>query len=274
MVNILVPTDFSELSKVAVQYAVRIANKLDGNVTLLHAVDLKDTVSSTIRRKNNSREILKEAKIEFEQLLIEVEKRIKTKKPIKYKISQGASFQDIVVKNAKRLRSGLIVMGTRGASGFKKAILGSNTTAIIEISNIPVLAVPEKAHFKTFRNVIYATDLKNLDKELSILIPYVERFGSIVHVLHVMKNGKNISTVEERLEKAVSKTGYKNIVTLVTVDDDIDGAIEQYINVSKADMLAMFTHKTTFYEKLFDRSITRKMAFHSNIPLLTFKQKS
>lgn len=272
MVNILVPTDFSDLSKVAVHYAIRIANKLDGNVTLLHAIDIQDTVRSTIRRKNNSRDILKEVKEDFEVFLQEINKDVRAKIPVKCRISRAGSFQEIVKKNSKRLRTGLIVMGTRGASGLKKAILGSNTTTVIENSKVPVLAVPEKAHFKTFRNIIYATDLKQIEKELDMLIPYVERFGSTVHILHVMRNGRNIASVEERVEKAVAKTGYKNIVTIVTVDDDIDGAIQQYINVSKADLLAMFTHQTTFYEKLFDRSITRKMAFHSTIPLLAFKQ--
>ncbi|MBT1704978.1 universal stress protein [Chryseosolibacter indicus] len=272
MVNILVPTDFSELSRIAAQYAIRIANKLDGNVTLLHAIEMQDTVRSTIARKNNSRHILRTAKENFETFLQEVDKHVKAKTAVRCRISRAGSFNEIVKKNSKRLRTGLIVMGTKGAGGLKKAILGSNTTTVIDNSHVPVLAVPEKAHFKAFRNVIYATDLKHIERELEILIPYVERFGSIVHVLHVMKNGRDITSVEERIEKAVTNTGYKNIVTIVTVDTDIDGAIQQYIDVSKADLLAMFTHQTTFYEKLFDRSITRKMAFHSTIPLLAFKQ--
>jgi hypothetical protein len=37
-------------------------------------------------------------------------------------------------------------------------------------------------------------------------------------------------------------------------------------------MLAMFTHKLDFYEKLFGRSVTRQLAFHSSVPLLTFNK--
>ena len=40
MVNILVPTDLSELSKIAVQYAIKIANKMDGNVTLTYTLSI------------------------------------------------------------------------------------------------------------------------------------------------------------------------------------------------------------------------------------------
>ena len=64
------------------------------------------------------------------------------------------------------------------------------------------------------------------------------------------------------------------MVTLVLVDNDIHSAIDQYVEVSKADVLAMFTHELSFFEKVFDRSMTRKMAFHSRIPLLAFRQRS
>jgi hypothetical protein len=37
-------------------------------------------------------------------------------------------------------------------------------------------------------------------------------------------------------------------------------------------VLAMFTHEISFFEKVFDKSMTRRMAFHSRIPLLAFRQ--
>jgi nucleotide-binding universal stress UspA family protein len=270
MVNILVPTDFSNLSKVALQYAIKIANKLDGNVTVLHVIDLNETVLATMRMKISVKAVMHSAKEEMEKLIKEVSK-YRPKKEIKSKIVRDTSFADAVKKNSKRLRSGLIVMGTRGATGFKKAILGSNTTSVIGFSHVPVLAVPEEAEFKNFRNVIYATDLKHIEKELAILIPYIEKFGSTIHILHILKDATDMDKVEAQIEMAVKKTGYKNIVTLVTVDSDIDGAIDQYVIVSKADLLTMFTHQLSFFERIFDRSITRKMAFHSKTALLTFK---
>ena len=273
MLNILVPTDFSDLSKIAVRYAVRIANKLDGNITLLHVIDLKRTVQSTIKLETNSRERIKSINEKLEDLVNDVTSRMGVKKPIRCEIAKGNSFSDAVVKEAKKLRSGLIIMGTKGATGLKKALLGSNTVSVLESSKIPVLAVPEQAEFKTFRNVIYATDLKHLQKELSILIPYVQTFGATIHILHIVQDGEDVGELEAKIEKIVQKINYKNIVTLVTVDMDVNAAIDQYISVSKADLVAMFTHEASFYEKVFDKSLTRRMAFHGKIPLLAFKQK-
>lgn len=271
MVNILVPTDFSRLSLIAVKYAVRISNKLGGDIILLHVVDLQKSLKERFRIDGNPRQLVRQIEEELEKIVAEVAAEITLKKKPRFKISQGNLFSDTILKESKRFHCGLIVMGTKGASGMKKTFLGSNTVSVISESHIPVLAVPEKAEFKSFRNVIYATNLKDLDKQLSVIIPLIERFGSTIHILHVVDHGR-VRELEEKIEAAVAKTGYKNIVILVTMDHDIESAILHYISLSKADLVAMFTHKPTFYERLLDKSVTRKLAFHSRIPLLAFRQ--
>ena len=269
MVNILVPIDFSQLSRFALKYAIKIANTLGGNVTVLHVITRSKAIRMSVRDTMRSGGTSEEK--ELEKLIGTLSEQYKTSKPIKFHVVRGSYFASTLMKQARRLRSGLVVMGTHGASGLAKAVLGSNTTSVIEVSHVPVLAVPEQADFKGFRNVVYASDLRNLEVELGILIPYVERFGSAIHVIHIVPPGKNIGPIEARIEGVLKQFPYKNIITLVLVDSNIDSAIDQYVEVSKADVLAMFTHEVTFFEKVFDRSKTRRMAFHSRIPLLAFK---
>ncbi|HYG02965.1 MAG TPA: universal stress protein [Chryseosolibacter sp.] len=272
MINILVPTDFSPLSKIAIRYAVRIANKLGGNVTLLHVINFQRTMRSTIKMETNSRDFVKAINDQLEEIVNEITSEIMVTTPIRCEIAKGKSFSKTIIKESKKLKSGLIVMGTRGATGLKKALLGSNTVSVLEASHVPVLAVPEEAEFETFRNIIYATDLQDLEKELATLIPYVERFGSTIHVLHIVEDGMLVPEAEERINTIIKKLKYDNIVTLVTMDFDVNAAIDQYISVSKADLVTMFTQKTSFYDKVFDKSLTRRMAFHGTIPLLAFQQ--
>jgi nucleotide-binding universal stress UspA family protein len=276
MVNILVPTDFSSLSKVALQYAIKIANRIDGTITLLHVVPITQTVRATMHEKLRDLEedLITFAERDLNKLIKEVCRSVKTEEPLQSRVVRGSGFMEVIQKEVKRLKIDLIVMGTRGASGLKKTVIGSNTTAVIEFSQKPVLAVPDKGQFRGFKDVIYATDLKNLEKELRILKPFVSRFDSTLHVLHITPNGKDVDELEEKIEKAITKFGYKNTVTLVLVDRYVEEAINQYIGVSKADLLTMFTHNLNFYEKLFDKSMTRRVAFHSNVPLLAFKGKT
>ena len=275
MVNILVPTDLSDLSKVAVNYAIKIANKLDGTVTLLNVTNIIQPTRATmrLRLKALEQELFDIAKEDMDILVKEVSKNLKTKLPIKIKIVKGASFNDTVKREARKLRTGLIVMGTRGASGLRKYVLGSNTTSVIEISHVPVLAVPELGDFKHFKNVVYASDLKHIEKELKTLIPYFDKFGSTVHLIHIVSSSKQIPAVERKIDDTIQKLGFKNVIIRVLINKKIDDAIDQYVDAAKADLLAMFTHDPTAFEKLFDRSMTRKMAFHSKVPLLAFKQR-
>ncbi len=274
MVNILVPTDFSQLSKSALKYAIKIANRLGGNVTVLHVMTTTREIRMSMFEKIRSLDYnaVESAEEELEVMIRTLSEQYKTSQPIKYDVVRGAYFPSTLLREARRLRSGLIVMGTRGASGFTKTMLGSNTNSVIEVSHIPVLAVPERADFKGFRNVVYATDLQNLKEELEILIRYIEKFESTIHLIHIVPPGHQVGEIEEEIQAVLNGYKYKNIVNLVLVDHNIGTALENYVQVSRADALAMFTHEISFVEKVFDRSMTRKMAFHSKVPLLAFRQ--
>lgn len=276
MLNILVPTDFSKLSKFALKYAIKIANRLDGTITVLHIITTTRALRFSMLEKMrlSGQNFPEAAGLELEKMIRTLSEQYKSARPINFQVVRGAYFPSTLLREARRLRSGLIVMGTRGATGITRAVLGSNTNSVIEVSHVPVLAVPEKAEFKGFRNVVYASDLRNLHEELETLIPYVERFDSTIHLIHIVPPGTPVDIIEIKIEQVLRKFPYKNIITLVLVDNDIDSALDHYVEVSKADVLAMFTHELSFFEKVFDRSTTRKMAFHSRIPLLAFRQST
>jgi nucleotide-binding universal stress UspA family protein len=275
MINVLVPTDFSTLSKVAVKYAAKFANKIDANITLLHVVTHMDTPRAGLRLQlaRLEKEIEDASHEDLELLLKEFSPLNKTSHPIKVRVAKGSSFNDTVKREAKKLRTGLIIMSTKGASGLKKYIIGSNTASVIDVSHVPVLVVPEFAEFKNFKTVVFATDLKHTERELKTLVPYLNTFDSVVHLIHVTSSLKQVSQLEKKIDAIVSRSGHRGVVVRVMVNKNIDEAIDHYVGTVKADLLTTFTHEHGFYDKLFDRSITRKIAFQSKVPLLAFKQR-
>ena len=275
MLNILVPTDFSPLSKVASNFAVKIACQLDGNITFLHVLTVSEPVRVSMHEKMRKLEedMVRIAEHDMHKLVKDVTKNQEITIPTKSLVVRSSEFVNTVNKESKRLRSGLIVMGTKGATGLKKAVIGSNTTSVIEGSHIPVLVVPDKARFKGFHDIVYACDMKDPERELKMLLPYAEKFDSVVHLVHVTSSGKKIEELEEKIEKIFQKLKAKNVAAVILVDDGIEEAIEQYLSVNKASLIAMFTHKLSFIERLLDKSMTRKVAFHSSVPLLAFKKR-
>lgn len=164
-------------------------------------------------------------------------------------------------------------MGTRGASGLAKYVVGSNAVSVLEISPVPVLAVPGKAEFKNLKNFIYASDLKHFEKEVIALLPFVKALDTTLHVLHVAKKGEDVDALQLELKNTLKKLSYRKSTVTIKVNKPIDTAIDSLVRELKADMIAMFMRKRTSYEKIFNRSMTKKIAFQSHVPLLAFKNK-
>ena len=164
-------------------------------------------------------------------------------------------------------------MGTKGASGLTKILIGSNAVAFIGNSKTPVIAVPEHARINNIKHIVYASDMLAVNKEVKTLIQFAQLFNSSLHLLHIVApNSKKKIDKEKIKNKLISNYKYPHISVHISMNDDIEEAIDEYIADVKADILAMFTHKPTFFEKLFGKSVTREMAFHSWIPLLSIKK--
>jgi nucleotide-binding universal stress UspA family protein len=274
--NILVPTDFSVLSLVAIEYAVKMANRMNGTVTLLHIMDrvVKPTRASLQEEaKAIGREASALAKERFIPVLEEAERFNKTGKQILVKIRRGRSFSNTVRLFAKRNKIGLIIMGTKGASGLTKYVLGSNTVSVMDASRIPVLAVPARAQFKNFKNVVYAADLKYLEEEVHVMKPYLKLLDATLHVVHVCDKTKDCEQLQADVKNILKQVDYRKSTVMIKTGKPVDRTIDSYVKELKADMVTMFTHKRTAYENLFHRSMTKKMAFQSHVPLLAFKSK-
>jgi len=180
----------------------------------------------------------------------------------------------MVTRYVEKNYTNLVIMGSQGASSLKKFRLGGTAVSVIDSVHAPVLAIPKLAEFKNFKNVVYATDLKDPKKELDILIPFAQIFDSTIHMVHVVPAvDKKVETDRKNIETMIAKTGYSKLDFKVLIDEDAAGAIDQHIKDTKADLLTTFTHELSLYEKLFGLSVTRKLAYQASIPLLAFKRK-
>ncbi len=104
MVSILVPTDLSDLSKVEARYAVKMANKLDAQVTLLHVLTIRRPVRATLQHRARllEKELIKTAEDGLAALVKELSKHAHSK-PILSIVVRGATFHETVKREAKKL---------------------------------------------------------------------------------------------------------------------------------------------------------------------------
>lgn len=194
MNRILCPIDFSNASVVALEYAARVGEKHNSELTLLY-VFTEDEVN--LRLENESEKISYEkwrmqVGSTFEGIIAEVKSTSINNGlfDCKYVVKQG-DLVKAIIEAVEEGNINLIVMGTKGVSDITETYVGSNTVNVIEHSTCPVLCVPEKARYKKFRKIVYATDYQEEDKKaISQLLTFVAPFNAHVNILHVSHNNK------------------------------------------------------------------------------------
>lgn len=270
--KILILTDFSPLSKMAVHYALKMGGHLQAEFTILNVVRLDGVPKSNLKWKQLEKALLSVAEEEGAKLLQEV--KGKTTSPIKFKAVKGHTVADVIRKYTQKNYTNLVVMGSQGATQLKKFRLGGTTVSVIDAIYSPVMAIPKFAEYKSFKHIVYATDLQNVEKELELIVPFAKIFGTHIHMAHVVTAvDKKMEIERQYVQKLIDETGYPKIDFKLIIDDDISEAIDLYIREKKADLLTTFTHQLNLYEKLFGLSVTRKLAYQGTIPLLAFKRK-
>lgn len=138
--NILLPTDFSNLSIAASELAINLAEQYSAKIHLLHVLE-KTPPILTIRSLDLSEEkIIKTIEQDALSKLEGVVKKINksTNAEIKPVIKKGVDFEEII-NYAEKSNIDLIVIATHGRTGIMHTLLGSVAEKVIRFSKVPVL---------------------------------------------------------------------------------------------------------------------------------------
>ena len=141
--RILAAIDGSERSMSAVDCAIQMAKKHNSQVIALHVIKIHIATayllapSGTLRQLNNkdNQELIKW----FEPIETKAkENNVKLKTEV---VESIMSEVGAIVTYAERENVDLIVIGSRGRSGFKKMLLGSTASGVVTYATCPVLVV-------------------------------------------------------------------------------------------------------------------------------------
>ena len=140
--TILCPVDFSAPSRTALRYAAALADTRS-QVIVLYVDDPLLSTAAAVAYGANALNEKTEAELKtFARAALA--KTTLPEKAVRFEIVVGKPAAEIV-KAAQRLRAEVIVMGTRGATGAARIVLGSTTEAVLRRAQIPVFAVPPAA---------------------------------------------------------------------------------------------------------------------------------
>ena len=281
MKKILVPTDFSPNAARAIDYAVQIAKLNQATIYIIHACDNLDTLNmeNVQPRREYNKKITDEAFDNLEMIRRSIEETEQVLVNIQL---YSGPVNDTILLAAQEHNTDLVIMGTLGISGIKEAIFGSKTAAVISNTTIPVLAIPLEYdwsppskfllainHFDEVSDILYPVfDLAKTFKAEVRLTIFTDEDNIVSS--NYLTDAREIKFAEDKLRKKYSD--------LVINAEHLTGrhfeeSINEFIESNQIDLLAMMTHKRSFIGSIFNRSITRKMSYHSKVPILAIPVK-
>ncbi|MBG6111690.1 nucleotide-binding universal stress UspA family protein [Flavobacterium sp. CG_9.10] len=276
MKKILFPIDFSEASINAFIYALKLADSIKGEIITLHIYDLPQIDYITVTASLN--EIYDIAELgNFENYKDEIPllRNIAEQNNLGHvKMSNVLDHGNLVDKVLKMINSEMIdyvVMGTKGATGLKETFLGTATTKVMNNSKAIVFAIPEHCKYHPIAKILFLTKYNFEDiKTVKKVIEFAKVFGAHIDCLHVKSSHATDNDVFMEEWKKITQDHDSSLHTIRK--DDVEGVILDFIELHKINMITMHVYHKNFFEKLFQISLSKKLAFHVNIPLLAIPE--
>ena len=155
--QILMLTDFSELSMVALQFGARISNSIEAEYTVLNVLRLDGLPKSNMHMKSIEKSMKEVTEHEGAELIKKLSSFAKAGSKFTFKSLKGHTVGDAINRYTQKNPVDLVILGSQGASSLKKFRLGGTAVSVIESSTAPVLAIPKFAAYWNFTNVVYVS---------------------------------------------------------------------------------------------------------------------
>lgn len=273
--TILCPTDFSECSLNAIEYAAKLGELFKADLLLFHVLNKTDyeKLSPLDTKGYHQEEFIKEKLVNLQQAVLN-ESLPRGLNTCLIGFENG-KIVSTTLKEADRVGADMIVMGTEGINDLREHIIGSKTSRIVEEADIDVFVVPRKVFFKKPRKLVYASDYLEEDKiAIQKIIEMAKFFDSEIDIVHVSSTHKAIdkSLHQEMIDEISPFVKYEKVsYVLKSYRDELALGLENYLQTSKGDILVTLSKKKSFFDQIFSKNLSKKMAYFINKPLWVIK---
>lgn len=279
MKTILVPTDFSECSKHALDYALAIAQKTKAQLILLHVVQSPHNSASFPKTGKWMDDEDTEGQVPYMMKFLKgVKRKMKTiiisVKAEGIKITDAVETGDVtqtIILASPKYKADLIVMGTHGAKEVNDVFIGSNASQVVRDAEIPVLTVNDGKQNTEIRNIVFATDFS---EEANLVFPFIKYFAGLFGAkIHLLKIVTNSDLTEEAKKESQTFKDENNldeypVQILHNLQSKHEG-IRRFASLLNADLIALGTHGRHGLARFFKGSVAEDVVNRATLPVLT-----
>lgn len=287
--NVLVPVDFSAPSLNAVEFALPLVKQLGADLHLLH-VFARDypaaamvAIPIVLPELEVSRSVHQHLKAVAKKFAIELRQE-------NLHAVKGRAFEEIC-QLARDVNIDLIVIATRGNTGFKHLLLGSTAERVVRYSPCPVLVTRNGNLSRrplTFRRILVPIDFSECSlKGLAYAKAFAKQFKSNLVLLHSVHFQYYVASDEyarydlprlmqqaeksarEQMRDLVRETSWDGVKVETSLQAGHPG--QQICECSKesgVDLIVTSTHGTTGFRHILLGSTAEYVVRHAPCPVL------
>lgn len=278
MKKILVLTDFSDNARHAAEAAVTIAGKLHANIILFNTFVSEPVMSEyggspwpveQLMWADEGKEKLKFLKGDLEELGRKLpagdhQPSIDDRHDLG---SLGSRVKDMLQREAIEL----IIMGARTGKAWERLLMGSDTSAVIEHTNRPVLIIPENRPLKKIRQVTLATDFDQADEKAVHYLTHLGRvFGFSLHIVHVSLWGeKPVSeSLKTSFKHQVARYHFPNVNYDEVGGKDLIHRLNRLCAANNSDLMVLVHDHHNWLNRLLKQNQAQALLDAQQLPVL------
>ena len=279
MKNILLPTDFSENSWNAIKYAINFFETVKCNFYLFHVNKLSSIVideSTAIAAEDVIYDFYtKPAKHKLRDILKRIAKKTTPTNHRFYTLTDYNFFIESIRTCVEEKKIDFIVMGTKGASGLKKKIIGSNTGDVITKVKCKTLAVPENAQFTKPQEIAFPTDFQ-LSYNLQILDPIseiLENHNAAIRIVHINKKKDDLNKDQIKNQELLEDYFIRHKHSLHFLSNKkVEDAVQCFVESRDIDIICMVAKNLNYFQKILFHSKVEEISYHTDVPFLVLHE--
>lgn len=273
METILITTDFSNAGRNATRYGFEFAKSIQAKVILFNAWQFPSThPESLVYLPADDLE-----KCSYQQLANEAE-AIDPQRTVALETqSRRSPVITSILSVARENNVSYIIVGMKQNGKEIRRLFGSTVTFLKNESPVPVIVVPENARFFIPETIALASNMSN-EARCHILDPLkniAEKFKSKLYVVHVIKKFAD-EAVERLMISSGTNMSLKDLQPIYEspINNSIVKAMNAFVREHVVNMVAVIPQEHNAIEKMFAGSVTKNLAFNTNVPLLILPAKA
>ncbi len=278
--RILVPTDMSEFAKLAVRYAVLFQQRLGAALTLMYADEFYFPVDLLELPMGYYLENAPETK---KKLSEQLRNYVRANVPLG---AEALVVQDAparaIASTARDIRADLIIMGTHGRRGWRRALLGSVTESVLRDTDTPVLTIAPSLMKDTppqIRTILCPVNFTRIAREsLTHACSIAQAFGAELIVMYVAEtvDDEHVPHVETAFSNWIDPQVQKNCSykqLLVRAEDAADKVLQTAKDMA-VDLIVVGAQHRLFHEATIIGTTTERITRFAPCPVLTVIRKA